>query len=163
MSGVVVKPAAVGVCLLLLLVPLSCASTGDLSARPDQYGSPTAEQAVRSFLDAARQRDYQTMGRQFGTREGPAEQELGVAEVEQRMVVLAGLLRHDGYELQRRNLSRFGQHRTGFVAEMTGTRRARRGNGDFVARLPIVAVSTDEGRWFVEQLEMDSFTGGTGP
>lgn len=156
------KPAAAGFCFLLLLMPLSCASSGSLSANPSLYGSPTAEQAVRTFLDAARQRDYQSMGRQFGTREGPAERSLGVAEVEQRMVVLAGLLRHDDYELERRDLSRFGAERVGFLAAMTGTRRAqRRDRQNLVVRLPVVAVTTEEGRWFVEEVDVEALRTGT--
>lgn len=143
----------VGVVLAAGLASLSgCASsTGGLSGDPADYGSPSAEVAVTRFLEAADQEDYQAMSRQFGTREGPAEARLGVAEVEQRMMVLGGLLGHDELGLERQDLARTGPHRVRYVATMQGTR-----NG--TVELPVVAVQAREGRWFVEQLEMDPLT-----
>lgn len=131
---------------------VGCASSsGGLSGDPAQYGSPTAEMTVTRFLEAARQEDFQAMSRQFGTRKGPAEATLGVNEVEQRMIVLSGLLRHEDFSLQRRDLARIGPHRARFVATMRGTRRG-------TVRLPVIAVQTEEGRWFVERLVMDPLT-----
>lgn len=141
------------VLLAAAAVPLAgCASsTGGLSGDPADYGSPTAEVAVTRFLEAAGQKDFQAMSRQFGTREGPAEETMGVSEVEQRMMVLGGLLGHDSFELERRDLAQVGPHRTRFVATMRGTR-----NG--TVQLPVIAVQTVEGRWFVERLVMDALT-----
>lgn len=150
------RPLLLRLALVLLAgaaVPLAgCASSsGGLSGDPAQYGSPTGEVAATRFLEAANRRDYQAMSRQFGTRKGPAESTMGVNEVEQRMMVLAGLLRHDGFDLQRRDLARIGPHRARFVATMRGTRRG-------TVRLPVITVQTEEGRWYVEQLVMDPLT-----
>lgn len=151
-----IRPRRLAAVLLAAVsFPLAgCASSsGGLSGDPADYGSPTAEVAVSRFLDAARQQDYQAMSRQFGTREGPAEARLGVAEVEQRMMVLGGLLRHDGFRMERRDLARIGPRRARFVATLSGTR-----NG--TVQVPVVAVETPEGRWFVERLVMDPLTRG---
>ena len=135
------------------LVGCASSSSGDLSGEPAEYGSPTAEVAVTRFLEAARRQEVQAMSRQFGTRQGPAESTMGVNEVEQRMMVLRGLLRHDSFELQRRDLARIGPHRARFIATMRGTR-----NG--TVRLPVIAVQTPQGRWFVERRVMDPLTRG---
>lgn len=129
-----------------------CASSsGGLSGDPADYGSPTAEMTVTRFLDAARQEDFQGMSRQFGTRQGPAEGEMGISQVEQRMIVLGGLLGHDGFELERRDLARIGSNRARFVATMRGTR-----NG--TVEVPVIAVQAVDGRWYVERLVMDSLS-----
>lgn len=134
-------------------VPLAgCASSsGGLSGEPSEYGSPTGEVAATRFLEAANRQDYQGMSQQFGTRSGPAETTMGVTEVEQRMMVLAGLLGHDSFELQRRDLARIGPNRARYVATMQGTRRG-------TVQLPVITVESEEGRWFVERLVMDQLT-----
>lgn len=139
--------------LAAAFVPLAgCASsTGGLSGDPSEYGAPSGEVAVTRFLEAAGQEDYQAMSRQFGTRQGPAEERLGVTEVEQRMMVLAGLLGHDSFEVRRQDLARTGPDRVRYVATMRGTR-----NG--TVELPVITVETPESRWFVERLVMDPLT-----
>lgn len=132
-----------------------CASSGGGSGglvdERSAYGSPTAEMAVQRFLDGAKAEDYQAMGHQFGTRQGPAEERLGISEVEQRMIVLSRLLRHQDYALREAPMARTGEHRTRFMAEMTGTRSGR-------VDVPIVAVTTPDGRWFVEQVVVKPLT-----
>lgn len=149
------RSSRLGTVLLATAVALwtvGCASsTGGLAGEPADYGSPTAEMAVTRFLDAARQEDYKAMSRQFGTRKGPAEEKIGVAQVEQRMMVLGGLLGHENFALERRDLAQVGPHRTRYVATMEGTR-----NG--TVRVPVIAVQTPDGRWFVERVVMDALT-----
>lgn len=135
--------------LVLLLAVAACATTGQLTGDPADYGSPDPEMAVSRFLDGVQSRDYQAMGRQFGTREGPAEARLGVSEVEQRMIVLAGILRHDSYSLERADLAQLGPDRARFLATLTGTRYGR-------VELPVIAVSAGDERWFVERIETDA-------
>lgn len=140
---------------LLLLIPALASCGGartDLSAAPSAYGSPTPRAAVRTFLSAANRKDYQAMGRQFGTAAGPAEAAMGVAELEQRMVVLAEVLRHDQITLERADLAQLGPDRTRYVVQMTGTRNGR-------VRVPVVTVGTEEGRWYVERLDIDALSG----
>jgi hypothetical protein len=115
------------------------------------YGASSAEDAVRSFLDAAQAQAYGQMRRLFGTTGGPAENEWGVQEVEQRMVVLSGMLLHQSYSLRPLELGYLREDQRGFVATIIGTRY---GN----ANVPITVVLAD-GRWYVEQLGVDSLVG----
>lgn len=133
-----------------------CATAGSgLSGEPSSYGAPSARGAVDAFLDGARQREYTLMGRHFGTREGPAEARLGLSEVEQRMIVLAGLLRHDTVRIRREDLAQLGPHRVRFVATLTGTRSGR-------VSVPLIAVTTPAGRWFVERVVVDALNRSAG-
>jgi hypothetical protein len=115
------------------------------------YGASSPEEAVRSFLDAAQAQEFSRMRRLFGTDGGPAENEWGVQEVEQRMVVLSGMLLHQAYSLRPLELGYIREDQRGFVATIIGTRY---GN----ANLPIIVVVSD-GRWYVEQLGVDSLVG----
>lgn len=135
----------------LLLLLSGCAS-GGLSSDPSAYGAASADIAVRSFLDATADEDYARMGRLFGTRDGPAERKWGITDVEQRMVVMAKFLSHSSYEVRRRDLPATGEHRARFVAHLEGTRKGS-------VSVPVVAVQAESGRWFVEQVEMESLTG----
>lgn len=145
-------PAALAAVALAGLVG-GCASSGagGLAGDAASYGSPDARMAIERFLDGASEKDYQVMGQQFGTPEGPAEERLGVTEVEQRMMFLSGLLQHRSYELREADLARTGPARTRFVATLT---RRRDGRVD----VPIVVAVTDDDRWFVEQIDTDPLT-----
>lgn len=148
-----------GSAVLVAAVTLAAAACGgggqgQLTASPSEYGAPTAEQAVRTFLDAAGQEEYPVMGRVFGTRQGPAEARLGVTNVEQRMIVLSGLLQHDSYTLQPSTLTEPEPHRRRFNATITGTRQGE-------VTVPIFAVRSESGRWFVERLDTASLTTGS--
>lgn len=116
-----------------------------------RYGAASAEEAVRSFLDAAQAQEYGQMRRLFGTQDGPAESQWGIQEVEQRMVVLSGLLLHQSYSLRPLELGYMREDQRGFVATIIGTRY---GN----ANVPITVVLAN-GRWYVEQLGVDSLVG----
>ena len=147
-----------GVAVLLTAVVLAAGacgggSQGQLTRAPSEYGSPTAEQAVRTFLDAAAQEEYPVMGRVFGTRQGPAEARLGVTNVEQRMIVLAGLLQHDSYTVRPSTLTEPEPHTRRFNVSMTGTRQGE-------VTVPVFAVRSESGRWFVERLDTTPLTTG---
>ena len=153
------RVGARGAAVLVAAVTLAAAACGgggqgQLTASPSEYGAPTAEQAVRTFLDAAGQEEYPVMGRVFGTRQGPAEARLGVTNVEQRMIVLSGLLQHDSYTLQPSTLTEPEPHRRRFNATITGTRQGE-------VTVPIFAVRSENGRWFVERLDTAPLTTGS--
>ncbi len=146
--------AALAVAVALAAAACGGGSGGQLTSSPSEYGAPTAEQAIRSFLDAAAQEEYPVMGRLFGTRQGPAEARLGVTNVEQRMIVLSGLLQHDSYELRPSTLTEPEPHTRRFNATMTGTRQGE-------VTVPIFAVRSENGRWFVERLDTSPLTSGS--
>lgn len=138
-----------GAVLAVALAGCASGGGGGLSAARSSYGSPSAEMAVQRFLEAVGREDFQGMGQQFGTRQGPAEERLGISQVEQRMMVLEGHLQHDSFEVQEADLARTGPHRTRFLATLTGTRYGR-------VQVPMVAVVTPDDRWFVEQVDTES-------
>lgn len=112
--------------------------------------------AVRGFLDDANADDYGGMSDLFGTDEGPAVERFGVTDVEQRMIFLAGILKHDSYELQQANLAQLGPDRIRWEARMSGTRK-----GGVV--VPIITVPDADGRWYVERLNLDALTASSAP
>lgn len=133
-----------------VLAALSTAACGgSLSSSPASYGAPSSEQAIRTFLEALDRQDYPVMARQFGTREGPAEKKWGTEEVEQRMLVLSGLLEHDAYSLRRARLTESRADRRRFMVTLDGTRYG-------TVTLPVVTARSGSGRWFVERIDTSS-------
>ena len=149
-----VRMAIAGIALPVLALAFSgCASTGREVQVDSTYGAASAEDAVRRFLDAAQQQEYSRMRELFGTRDGPAERKWGVQDVEQRMIVLSGMLLHESYSLRPLELGYIGANQRSFVARIIGTRYG-------TVTLPITTIQARSGRWFVEQLGVDSLTGG---
>ena len=136
----------------VLMVALGgCSTHGSNQGGTVSAGASTSEMAVRGFLDGANAEDYQRMSDLFGTKDGPAVDRFGVTDVEQRMIFLAGILKHGGYDLSQANLAQLGPDRVRWEARMTGTRK-----GDVV--VPIVTVPDGAGRWYVERLNLDALT-----
>jgi hypothetical protein len=153
---------------LLLIVGL--ASTACASSSQYTPVAPVAAQlSVERFLQAANGRDFQAMGRLFGTADGSAWEtgstfgcffkKIGSwfggsactkrVEVELRMDAIASILRHDDYRILREEA----------VAGRTSP--ARRVmvdltiDGEAVTAMPFVVVQTGEGRWLVEQVPLE--------
>lgn len=154
MRGRAADLGALAAAAAITLSAAGCGGGQELTQSPAEYGAPTAEQALRTFLEAASQEEYPAMGRVFGTRDGPAESRLGVTNVEQRMVVLAGLLQFDSYSLQPSSLTEPEQFRRRFNASLTGTRQGS-------VTVPMFVVRAEGGRWFVERIETDPLTTGS--
>ena len=93
------------------------------------------------------------MGRLFGTSDGPAEASFGIAETEQRMIVISSLVRHETYTIRQQNLAGLGENRVRYVATLNGTRKG-------TVQVPIVTTPTADGTWFVEWLELEALAGG---
>lgn len=138
----------------MALLTAGCAS-GSAAARSGEYGSATSEMAVRGFLDGAAVKDYSRMMRLFGTADGPAVDRHGVTDVEQRMIVLAGLLQHESYDLRESNLAQLGPDRVRWEVTLAGTRR-----GTVV--VPVITVPDRSGRWYIEVLNLDALTASAG-
>lgn len=144
-----VRVVAAGTAALLLA---GCASSGAvLSAPRSRYGSPTPEQAVRTFLDAASSKDYERMGEQFGTRNGPAELDFGAKDIQQRMVVLAAFLVHSDYSVEAASQSLLKPYERRFAVHLKGTSRG-------AVTIPFITVTTKDNRWYVERINLDPLT-----
>lgn len=144
-----------GLLPLIFLGIAGCASGGSEvnSTTGTAWGAATSEMAVRTFMDAANSEDFATMSNLFGTSDGPAVKEFGVADVEARMIFLSRLLKHGGYTLNQANLAMLGPDRVRYEVRMTGTRK-----GDVT--VPTVVVPDGSGRWFVERLNVDALAAG---
>jgi hypothetical protein len=139
----------------LVLWGAGCASGGgDVNpASGSPWGAATSEMAVRSFLDAANVEDFETMSNLFGTSDGPAVEEFGIADVEARMIFLSRLLKHEGYAMNPVNLAMLGPDRVRYEVRLNGTRK-----GDVT--VPVIVVPAKSGRWFVERLNVDALAAG---
>ncbi|MDT8435129.1 MAG: hypothetical protein RRA92_00100 [Gemmatimonadota bacterium] len=154
-----VPRAALPTALAALLVAGSaaCASSGPArtgTAAAETWGAPTSEAAVRGFLAAANAEDYGAMSALFGTPEGAIVRRDGPVQVEQRMIFLARLLRHDALSLRRADLASAGPGRARYEARLTTRRRGE-------VLVPVVAVPGPDDRWYVEKLDLDAFSSGT--
>ena len=132
------------------LTVLGCASGGTQLYEDSAYGADSPEAAVTRFLEAANQSEYRVMANLFGTGSGPAERKWGRAEVEQRMFILAALLRHRSHELRRLNLTE-GPDRIRVFADLVGTSR-----GDVT--VPFITVAF-KNRWLIEQIVTETLAG----
>lgn len=115
------------------------------------YGAPTAEGALGAFLDALRAGDYPAMARLFGTPSGPAREEWGVEETEQRMLVLVGVLGHEEARIRPARRTVTDHRRRPFFLTLTGTRYG-------TAVLPVTVARDGSGRWFVERIDTSRFS-----
>ncbi len=134
-----------------------------------------AQLSVERFLQAANSRDIGSMGRLFGTTDGPimdtgstfgcAFKKIGSwfggqpcvkrADVEIRLDAIAQLLKHDDYRITRE------QAVAGRLQEATEVFVDLTISGETVADVPFVVVRTGEGQWLVEEVNLERVM--TGP
>ena len=148
------RTTGLGMIALLAAISGGC-SAKSTSPSGSSYGASSSEMAVRSFLDGANADDYGRMSDVFGTDAGPAIERFGVTDIEQRMIFLAGLLKHSSYSLEQANLAQLGPDRVRWEARMSGTRK-----GSVV--VPIITVPDGAGRWYVERLNLDALSASAG-
>jgi len=152
--------------LALSLATLTACTTVVVDTPASAIG---AQLSVERFLQAANQRDVIAMGQLFGTVGGPVMDTggtLGCAfkkigswfggrscvkktEVEIRMDAIASILLHDNYRLvgDRRLPGRNSLAREVLVDLTTS-------QGVIVSSLPFVVVRSRDGRWLVEQVDL---------
>ena len=156
MKQILVRSILWPAALVALIALASACSSRYAGSSEATYGAPTSEMAVRGFLDGANAEDYVQMSDLFGTDDGPAVERFGVTDVEQRMIFLSKLLKHESYDLRQANLAQLGPNRVRWEARLEGTRK-----GDVL--VPIVTVPDGRGRWFVERLNVDALSATTVP
>lgn len=126
--------------LLLVVVAGACRrSTGGADG-----GARTAPEAVVQFLDAARARDLDQMSAVWGNASRPTREEVSRQELEQRLLVMICLLRHDE--------SRLGVATPGEAGRQVF--RVELKQGDKLATTTFTTVrNTKTDRWFVEEFD----------
>lgn len=144
----------------------ACASS---PARVNPATALEPQLAVERFLQAANQRDLDAMGRLFGTVEGPlgetgstfgcAFKKIGSwfggqacrtrQEVELRMDAIASILRHQDYTVtQQRMVAGREQATSQVLVDL------RIDDERVVRGVPFVVVHGSDGRWFVQEIDL---------
>lgn len=109
-------------------------------------------QSVERFLVAVNARDLADMAAVFGTADGPVEGDR--TEVEIRMDALATLLAHDDYEIVAERQVPGRQHPTTRVGVTLTV------DGEVYPDVSFITVRTGEGRWMVQEIDVERLTGG---
>ncbi len=117
--------------------------------------------AVERFLRAAncvakpscatKAQDIETMGRLFGTKDGPIAERDAQGDVEQRMFALASLVASDDYRVEGQNIV---PGRLGEAVQMIVALR----QGDRQLSVPMIMVRARGGNWLVELIDTKART-----
>lgn len=160
-----IRPRRFGPLLIVALAASACSSGSGTST----VAPVAAQLSVERFLQAANERDFEAMGRLFGTADGSVMEtgstfgcffkKIGSwfggsactrkVDVELRMDAIASIVGHDDYRIVREEA----------VAGRTSP--ARRVivdltiEGEAVNAIPFIVVRTSEGRWLVEQVPLE--------
>jgi hypothetical protein len=159
--------------LTIAAVVSASASACATQSGPSEVAPVAAQLSVERFLQAANDRDVQSMGRLFGTASGPVAntgstfgcffKKVGSwfggtpcvkrVEVELRMDAIASVVRHEDYRIVREEpvAGRTSPTRRVLVDFDMGTRA--------VNAAPFVVVQTGEGRWLVQEVPLETMMG----
>lgn len=127
-----------------------CATSTTVVPGPAANVAPAL--VVEQFLRAANANDLDTMGRLFGTREGPIVERDSRQQVDDRMFALASVLRHEDYSIEgeqivpgRRDVATQLLVRMNFGEERETV-------------VPFTMVFSQDGRWMIEQIDLERIT-----
>jgi hypothetical protein len=159
--------------LTIAAVVSASASACSTQARPSQVAPVAAQLSVERFLQAANDRDVESMGRLFGTASGPVGDTGGTfgcafkkigswfggsactqrVDVELRMDAIASVVQHRDYRIVREEpvAGRTSPTRRVLVDFLTGS--------GSVSAAPFVVVQTGGGRWLVQEVPLESMMG----
>lgn len=141
----------------LLLIPVvvgavlwSGACTTQRVASPGAMDGMGPLLTVERFLQAANSRDYEAMASLFGTVDGPFEGER--TDVEVQMDLISRILRHQDYSIASEGPVPGRQHpttRVGVDLDIEGER---------VPDVGFLVVQSNQGRWLVEEIDLEAIT-----
>jgi hypothetical protein len=155
------------------MVTLASVSACTAQRGPSEVAPVAAQLSVERFLQAANDRDVQSMGRLFGTAQGPIGdtgstfgcffKKVGSwfggsactkrVDVELRMDAIASVVQHQDYRIVREEP---------VAGRVDPTRRVlvdfEMGTGP-VSAAPFVVVQTGEGRWLVQEVPLETLMG----
>jgi hypothetical protein len=158
----------------LILVMALAAAACSSGASTSTVAPVAAQLSVERFLQAANERDFQAMGRLFGTADGPAMdtgstfgcffKKIGSwfggtscvkhADVEVRLDAIARVLEHEDYKVVREEpvAGRLNSATRIFV-DLTV-------KGESVPDIPFVVVRAQGGQWLVEEVDLQKVMAG---
>lgn len=141
---------------------------------PGEMAAVAPMLSVERFLQATNERDLHGMASLFGTADGPiidtgstfgcAFKKIGswlgmgercrtIQEVELQMDVIAEILRHEDYTIVNDSRVPGRDHPTTRVSVNFFI------NGRNISDVPFLVVQTGEGRWLVEEIDLEKVTG----
>lgn len=135
---------------LFLLGAVACAGGAPRSDVPAS-ALPGPALTLERFLRAANANDLKTMTELFGTRDQTIAELDGRQQAEERMYVLASLLRHDDWSLQAQRA--VPGRRTEATELLVELRQGRR-----LVNVPFRVVRTESGGWIVEFVDLRPIT-----
>lgn len=108
--------------------------------------------SVERFLQAANAGDFEAMARLFGTADGPVKGDRKQIELE--MATIAEILRHRDYQIVSERRAPGRENPTHRV-DVDLTNPA----GRVIREVPFHVVQSDDGRWLVEEIDLEKVTG----
>jgi hypothetical protein len=137
--------------LALFALVLSGCTTRTVQPTRSADGGVGPAMVIERFLRAANSNDLDTMASLFGTVDGPIASQGSAQDVDDRMFVLASLLRHEDYRIEseqivpgRRDVA------TQLNVELT--------IGTSPVVVPFTLVRSKGGAWLIEQIEVERIT-----
>ncbi|MEK9503650.1 hypothetical protein [Gaopeijia maritima] len=139
---------------LPLAVLLSACATQTVSSTGGGSGMAGTSplQSVERFLVAVNAHDLDNMAALFGTRDGPFQGNR--AEIEIQMDALATILSHQAYEIVSERQVPGRQDPTTRVGVTLTI------DGEVYPDVSFVTVRTGQGRWMVQEIDVERLTGG---
>ena len=140
-----------GAASILLLVAASTACTTRTSSASGSMAGMAPMLSVERFLQAANARDFDAMASLFGTADGPVKRP--AHELELQMATVAEILNHEDYQIvsERRAPGRVNP------TNRIGVNILK--EGQMIRDVGFMVVQTDDGRWFVESIDLEKITG----
>lgn len=114
-------------------------------------GFMKAANCVASDKCATKAQELQSMGRLFGTKDGPIVDRDPRAEVEKRLFAVASLVQSDDYKLLGQTIV---PGRVGEAVQVD----VNLTQGDKTLRVPFIVVHAKSGDWLVEQIDTKALT-----
>lgn len=134
-----------------MVLPLAACTTQRQPRASSELAAVAPALSVERFLQAVNAQDFDSMARIFGTVDGPVEGDR--VEVELRMSTLADILRHQDYRIATERLQPGREHPTRRVGVDLDL-----GNRT-VQDVAFMVVQTREGRWMVEEIDLEKVMG----
>lgn len=133
---------------LVLALSVGC-STQSVQTRPTTSssagGATSAQAAAEAFLGAVRTQDLTALSLVWGTAQGPSRASLPAEQVEMRGTIMMRYLKHDSAQLLDNSTAAGGLRMMRVELTCNGRR----------ATTTLTAVPTAEGRWYVQNVELE--------
>jgi hypothetical protein len=135
-----------------LLAGAAACTTTTRTVVPGPAANVAPTLVIEQFLRAVNANDLDTMGRLFGTREGPIDERDTRQQVDDRMFALASVLRHRDYSFEGEQLVPGRRD----VATQLLVRMVL--DDEQTAVVPFTMVYSVDRQWLVEQIGLERIT-----